>query len=36
MIHIPNVHLFSKYDHSYKESSVVPGANKEFAVVLLM
>lgn len=35
MIHIPNVRLFSKCDHSYKVSSVVPGANKEFAVVFI-
>lgn len=35
MIHIPNVHLFSKYDHSYKASSVVPGAAEELAVVFI-
>lgn len=35
MIHIPNVHLFSKCDHSYKASSVFPGANGELAVVFI-
>lgn len=34
MIHIPNVHLFSKY-HSYKVNSVVPGATEELAVVFI-